>query len=89
MIGLNILTFFLAAIVVALNMGIAKGIAGFWLNGEKATVAGFAFTLGTLAGVRQAELDDGGYGLLAGAIAALVSLWWVHFGKKPKEVSNG
>jgi hypothetical protein len=89
-IASNLFTFAIAIFAIWLNMAIAKAIVGVWLDDEKATLAAFAFSLGTLAGLRALPFhDDTMFGGLAGVVLAYLGLWWVHFGRPRREAARG
>ena len=90
MILSNLFVFAVVVLAVWVNMAIAKLIAGIWLDDEKATIAAFAFALGSLAGLKHVDFYDGSTaGLWLGVIVAYGSAWWVHFGRARWEAKHG
>ena len=61
-------------VVVTINGLIAKLVAGIWLPDDKARIAAFAFTLGSIGAARGYT-----YGLTVGALCGAIALWWLLF----------
>lgn len=89
MILTNLFTFAVVFLAIWVNMAIVKAILGIWLDDEKATLAAFAYSVGTLAGLRPPLFEDHTkIGMLAAMLVGYLGLWWVHFGRARWEAAH-
>lgn len=85
MSGMILFIVFVGALTAFVNGILARAIAGIWLDGDKARIAGFAFVVGgfVMSGLNRGDFHASDlFAFAIGYTAGLLGLWWLFFKRK-------